>query len=241
MHSKEEILEEIRRTAEENGGTPLGRVRFEKETGIARYDWMGKYWARWGDAVDEAGFSPNEKQGIRQDTLAQLAAFAQELGKIPVNNDLRLRRRQDRSFPSHGAFDRFGSKSEMINQLRKYCIESENTKVESICVEYLRKNPLQIDSGESESQGPVGQIGFVYLLKSGKYYKIGKTNSAGRRERELTIQLPEKAKLVHEIKTDDPTGIELYWHRRFQDQRKNGEWFELTQEDIRAFKRRKFM
>lgn len=53
-----------------------------------------------------------------------------------------------------------------------------------------------------------GDIGYVYLIKSGKHYKIGKTNSPGRRGYELAIQLPEKSTTVHSIKTDDPTGIE---------------------------------
>jgi len=77
-------------------------------------------------------------------------------------------------------------------------------------------------------------------LKSGRYYKIGKSNGAGRRERELAIQLPE-ASTIHVITTDDPAGIEAYWHRRFEARRKNGEWFELNSADLRAFKRRKFM
>lgn len=85
------------------------------------------------------------------------------------------------------------------------------------------------------------EFGYVYLLKSARYYKIGRSNAVGRRERELAIQLPERATVVHSIKTDDPVGIEFYWHRRFEERRKNGEWFELTPQDVAAFKRRKFM
>jgi len=84
-------------------------------------------------------------------------------------------------------------------------------------------------------------VGFVYLLQSGRHYKIGRTNALGRREREPAIQLPEKAKAVHSIETDDPVGIETYWHKRFEALRKNGEWFELGADELRAFKRRKFM
>ena len=56
--NKAHVLEEIKRTAKENGGVPLGINKFVNETGIKGWDWQ-KYWARWSEAVREAGFTPN--------------------------------------------------------------------------------------------------------------------------------------------------------------------------------------
>jgi hypothetical protein len=98
----------------------------------------------------------------------------------------------------------------------------------------------QSDAAE-QNKAEDEELSFVYLMKSGRFYKIGRTNALGRRERELVIQMPERAKVVHSIKTDDPSGIEEYWHRRFKDRRRNGEWFDLDGKDVAAFCRRRFM
>jgi hypothetical protein len=60
------ILQEIKRTTKANGGTPLRKLQFESETGIKRYDWFGVYWARWSDAIREAGYMQDHIEEVTQ-------------------------------------------------------------------------------------------------------------------------------------------------------------------------------
>ena len=239
--SKEQILSEIRRTATENGGVPLGEDRFSAASGIRRADWFGKYWVRWGDAVREAGFKPNRfNEAIQEDyLLTKLADFVKDIGHFPVSGELRLKARNDPNFPSHNTFIRLGkTKKARAEKLRLFCLARDRKDVAEICATIV-ESVIEQDS-EAEPIKTI-EYGFVYLMKSGKYYKIGRTDFLGRREWELKIALPDEIKTIHSIKTDDPKGIEKYWHDRFKDRRKNGEWFELKHDDIVAFRRRKFM
>src|SRR5207249_9044867 len=80
-------------------------------------------------------------------------------------------------------------------------------------------------------------FGSVYLLKGpGRRFKIGRTNAFGRRKRELAVQLPFETRKVHVIETDDPEGVEAYWHHRFAARRINSEWFDLDGDNVAAFK-----
>lgn len=236
---KQHIISEIKRTAEANGGIPLGTERFRSETGIRRSDWLGKYWARWGDALKEAGYKPNTLQGAYEDDriIEKIISLIRELGRFPVAAEVKLKGRQDKDFPSHNTVFKSG-KAALAAKIIMYCADkTEFDDIFAICKPIVHIAPQR----QSNTLDHASIDGHVYLLKSGRYYKIGRTNAVGRREYELSIQLPDKATKIHVIKTDDPVGIEAYWHKRFQDRRKNSEWFELTTEDIKAFKRRKFM
>lgn len=239
--NKHHILAEITRTAAANGGAALGKERFFTETGIKESDWAGKYWARWSDAVAEAGCAPNRlQQPIDETTLLQaLAQTVRELGHWPVVTELKLRSKQVPGFPSHNTFRRFGTKDEQIAKVAAYCEEAPGWKDVAGILRTSNTEPAEPDEGGMDA--PTAAIGYVYLLKVSRHFKIGRSSSFERRSRQLAIQLPERAETVHVIRTDDPVGIELYWHRRFEAKRKNGEWFELSAEDVKAFRRRKFM
>ena len=58
-----------------------------------------------------------------------------------------------------------------------------------------------------------------------------------RRASELAIKIPVSPRTIHHIETDDPVGVETYWHKRFAEKRGEGEWFNLSPEDVKAFKR----
>jgi hypothetical protein len=241
--NKSHILAEITRTANENGGVPLGLGRFFDATGIKESDWLGKYWARWGDAVKEAGFLPNTLQAPYEESVLfeKYASLIREIGRLPAKGDFRLKATQDKEFPAHTTIvNRLGTKAKQLQKLAEY-FEDKPQYADLLGLVQTPESAAEPVDEESEDTASNEQIGFVYLLKSARFFKIGRSNSFERRSKELAIQLPERAETVHVIRTDDPIGIELYWHRRFDSKRKNGEWFELSAQDVKAFKRRKFM
>lgn len=224
---------------------PLGHARFQGETGIKYTDWFGKYWSRWGDALTEAGFAPNILQPALAEevVLRKLAELARHVGRFPTVGEMKLHKRSDPTFPNAKVYERLGRKSDQVAELAAYCrLRPELADVLAMCESFQDQGQTEPTNADAllEDDSQV-EVGFVYLLKSGRHYKIGRSNAAGRREREIALQLPERAMTVHTIRTDDPAGIEDYWHRRFASKRLNGEWFDLTAGDVRVFRRRKFM
>lgn len=232
----EQILNEIRRLASENDGKPPGKQMFARVTGITEGKWSGRLWARWSDALAEAGFMPNEKQ-VRLESSAMLLKVAElwrQLGRAPTHSEMKLRRRSDPTFPNSNTLsNHFPTNAGLIHALRELAASEGYGDL-------LPMLPDELKPPEPH-QAPA-QEGSVYLLKSGANYRIGCTANLERRMKEIRVALPEPVTIVHSIKTDDQFGIENYWHRRFAARRirEGADWFRLTGEDVRAFRRRRF-
>jgi len=236
---RDHIIAEIQRTARENGNAPLGRGKFKNETGITESHWT-KHWARWGDALLEAGYKPNEwEEGYDEEVLIEkLIQLIQEINKFPTLGELKLKSANDQYFPSHATFKRhFGKKHEIAKRVYEYCrVRGNFPDVQQVC--FPLSNPPKTSSKPEEFTSEK-QFGYVYLMKSGTYYTIGKSDHTGRRSYEHERKLPEKIKIVHTIKTDDPFGVESYWGNRFMNKKTEtkGSWYKLNANDIRNFKR----
>ena len=237
---KDEIISEIIRTAEENGGVPLGRNRFHKVTNVNSSDWYGKYWSKWNDAVREEGYEPNRMNSAFDSIflLQKYSELVNELGRVPTAPELRMKARNDESFPSQNTFARFGSKKQLVGHLVEF---SKSHKEFSHLTELLEKTPHELPSDVQDETTATDQTGYVYLMQFGTEYKIGTSSNVDRRFRELKTQMPYEGKVIHTIETGDPEGIEAYWHGYFSEKRLKGEWFKLSASDVKYFKKGKLM
>lgn len=238
---KAAVIRAIQRLAEQNGEVPVGKERFITETGFRPSLWEGRYWLTWGDAVREAGYEPkamNQRRQSDDDLLASLATLARKVGRFPTMSHMRMERQTNLDFPAERVIARrIGGRDTQITLLRGFIERTpEFADVAPLLPDVtVESTPELPDDGDNPQPMP----GYVYLVRSGKFHKIGRSNDHGRRAYEIGLQLPEKLEVVHTIETDDAVGIERYWHERFKDRRRNGEWFLLTKSDVAAFKRRR--
>lgn len=232
--TKDEILSEIRRLGGRNK-CRLSLAAFCKLTGIREKQMLGVHWPTWNAAITDAGLKPQSFARPRTDegqVLEALAQLVERLGHWPTHTELRMERHRSASFPSLKVINRLNNASPKGRKLFDYCAQRPDLVVAmNVASQRVASEPI----GETARVG-----GYVYMMRSGRRYKIGKTNSPSRRHREVRLDLPDPTTVVHSIATDDPAGIEAYWHKRFGAKRvRDTEFFALDQSDVAAFKSRK--
>lgn len=124
---REKILDEIKRLAKANGGTPPGQNVFAKETGYKPHEWE-KYWARWGDAVREAGLVAQEWSSKLNAMLfyPKLAEAVRYYKRLPTIRELQLFRKINPVIPSAMTLkNHFSSQAGMNNSIRQWAMATE--------------------------------------------------------------------------------------------------------------------
>lgn len=76
-----------------------------------------------------------------------------------------------------------------------------------------------------------GYVYFVQEYMTGSF-KIGKTKHIDRRMNVFNVKLPFENKLIFLIKTADHHQTESAFHQHFLNKRLEGEWFNLTRDDM---------
>lgn len=215
---RDHILAEIRRLTVENDGAPIGQRTFENETGIKQSQWRGKLWARWGDAVAEAGHRRNTATPkLNPDTvLDHLEEACRDYRHFPTYAEWRMYT-QEKPIGINSYHRAFGGREEAITALRDRAIErGENDLLEIL-------PDTETNAAETEDVPATGSFErlqndhrFVYLIKSGnqKLYKIGQAKNVEGRIENLRTADPS-IEPIHKIRTRDPGAIEKYWHDLF--------------------------
>jgi hypothetical protein len=80
--------------------------------------------------------------------------------------------------------------------------------------------------------------GFVYVIESGRYYKIGSTKNPKNRFRKYITENPNKIEVVIQKEAYSYIDAEKLLHELFNEKRCHGEWFLLNEEDLVLIKER---
>lgn len=136
---------------------------------------------------------------------------------------------------------------EQVNQSRvmyhamKFLTQDSLTKPDWIreFVEDVKNGTPAFPPKEATPRQPKSaKPGYVYLLKSEVgHYKIGRTVNPENRQKTFGVQLPFRVDYECLVKTENMKGLEDQLHQKFADKRLDGEWFNLTPDDIEYIKR----
>lgn len=71
--------------------------------------------------------------------------------------------------------------------------------------------------------------GYVYVLKAGDRYKVGRSRNPERRLKQIQACSPVPVELVAAVLDENAAALEARMHAIFEPHRAHGEWFELDE------------
>lgn len=197
MVKREDIIQAIKKAAQDNGGIPLGVRAFERETGIKQSEWKSVYWVRWGEALKEAGLEPNTFNK-REDTsilLEKLIPVIRHFGKLPTVAEIRFYSRAHQKIPNDKTIhNHFPTRYDLVDALLKFT--SSRAQYQDIFLMCQKINLPVTDTSTTKN----GQEGYVYLFKSGNHYKVGNSYNIEQRVKQIKTQMPDSLTIFIPLK-----------------------------------------
>lgn len=79
----------------------------------------------------------------------------------------------------------------------------------------------------------IDKAGYIYVIRADTgHYKIGRTNNVPNRMRLFAVKLPFDFKIIHHFPCLNMYEAEAELHKVFSGKRVNGEWFNLSEDDV---------
>jgi hypothetical protein len=76
----------------------------------------------------------------------------------------------------------------------------------------------------------------IYLIKCGRYYKIGVSYDAYKRLKDFNPYNPHKLTVYYHAGVNNAYKLEAELHRRYEKDRVKNEWFKLSREQLKEIK-----
>ena len=107
------------------------------------------------------------------------------------------------------------------------------------CKYMKRKQKESINFRENSVKNtiPIKQKGYIYLLKSKNFYKIGKTKYLKDRMKAYKTENPFEIEIIIQKEVEDYVKIEKELLKKFEDKQIKGEWFKLNKDDVEEIKK----
>lgn len=127
---------------------------------------------------------------------------------------------------AYNALEKFLKNKKLLKQ-----IEYNNTKARE---KYKQEEEQKFRIGKSQKEEH--SEGYIYVIKSNEYYKIGRTLNPKQRIKKYITENPEKVKVILCKKVKDYIKTERSLHWIFGHKNYNREWFNLDKKDIKILK-----
>ncbi len=129
---------------------------------------------------------------------------------------------------------------EIARESLKQTIPNEIRHASKAAKEYIPPGTLNLPIQDyrrlPKLKSPAGYVYVIQEIEFSRLYKIGRTNDPATRSSFVDLKTPGKTQVIAILKAGDDKALENRLHKKYARVRKQGEWFDLTDEQVREIR-----